>query len=66
MGLEMDKQIVWSALKDIGASKKKVSLSRLYRELESLPRTEVDVIVEDLLVEGTVLRPTETTIKLVY
>jgi hypothetical protein len=61
----MDKQIVWSALKDIGASRK-VSLSRLYRELESLPRTEVDVIVEDLLVEGTVLRPTETTIKLVY
>ncbi len=66
MGLEMDKQTVWSALKDLGAYKKKVSLARLYEQLENLPTTEVDVIVDDLLIEGCILRPTEKTVKLVY
>jgi len=66
MGLELDKQIVWSKLRDLGASKKKISLTKLYEELCSLPPYEIDVIVEDLLIEGSVFRPTENTIKLVY
>jgi hypothetical protein len=66
MGLELDKQIVWSALKDLGAYKKRVSLEKLYKQLETFPQTEIDVIIDDLLVEESLSRPTETTIKLFY
>ncbi len=66
MGLELDKQIVWSTLKDLGASKKKVSLKKLYEKLIGFEPTEIDVLVEDLLIEETLQKPTESTIKLVY
>lgn len=66
MGLESDKQTVWSTLKDLGAYKKKVSLERLYRHLMSFSHEEIDVIVEDLFIEEAILKPTENSIKLVY
>lgn len=66
MGLELDKQIVWSTLKDLGASKKKVSLKKLYEKLIGFEPREIDVLVEDLLIEESLEKPTEKTIKLVY
>ncbi len=66
MGLELDKQIVWSTLKDLGAWKKKVSLRKLYEKLLNFEPREIDVIVEDLLIEEVLQKPTEETIKLVY
>ena len=66
MGLELDKQIVWSTLKDLGASKKKVSLKKLYEKLIGFEPREIDVLVEDLLIEESLEKPTENTIKLVY
>ena len=65
MGLELSKQIVWSLLKDLGATKKKVSLSIVHESLD-LPNEEVDVLIEDLQLEGLILRPTEKTVKLFY
>lgn len=66
MGLELDKQIVWSTLKDLGASRKEVSIKNLYEKLVDIDPREIDVIVEDLLIEETIQRPTEKTLKLVY
>lgn len=66
MGLELDKQIVWSTLKDLGASKKKVSLEKLYEKLIAFEPKEIDVLVEDLLIEETIKRPNKNSIKLIY
>ena len=66
MGLELDKQIVWSTLKDLGASKKKVSVKKLYEKLVNFEPREIDVLVEDLRIEESLKKPTENTIKLVY
>jgi len=66
MGLESDKQIVWSTLKDLGAYKKKISLEKLYKNLISFSPREIDVILEDLFIEETIIKPTEDSIKLVY